>query len=149
MCVCTYMHPGRSYEYECSSCHVSLSLHGQVPGSCTPITGGTGIPNSDLHVFVYAENVGSCATAGSSVLAFASSCQTDQNDRPTFGLINFCPGKLPATIDSGYPGLLGVAIHEYMHVLGALPCSFATVGGVIYLVRGWCTASAPPRHRTE
>ena len=50
-----------------------------------------GIPNADTYVFVYAENVASCATSGSSVIAYASSCQRDQYDRPTFGVINLCP----------------------------------------------------------
>jgi leishmanolysin-like peptidase len=53
-----------------------------------------GIPNADTYVFVYAENVSSCATSGSSVVAYASSCQRDQYDRPTFGVINLCPQVL-------------------------------------------------------
>ncbi len=86
--------------------------------------GGTGIPDSDLHVFVTAMHTGSCAVTGSQVLAFASSCQVDQSDRPTFGIVNFCPYKVPTAQLSTYPSLVGTGIHEHMHVLGttrALP----------------------------
>ena len=91
----------------------------QIPGSCTVLSGGTGIPDTDLFVYVTAENVSSCAEAGSTTLAYASNCQRDQQDRPIFGLINFCPGRVPASKDSTYDTFVAVAIHELMHVLGA------------------------------
>ena len=79
---------------------------------------GVGVPNTDLYVYVTAENVGNCAPTGSLVLAYASNCQRDQLDRPTMGLINFCPTRLPSAVDSTYSTLVATATHELMHVLG-------------------------------
>ncbi len=52
--------------------------------------------------------------------AFAGGCQTDAQDRPTFGLINFCPTRVPTAVDASYQSCVTVGIHELMHVLGTL-----------------------------
>ena len=96
---------------------------GQIPGSCTMLPSGSGVANTDLYIYVMSENVGRCVASGSLVLAYASNCQRDQLDRPTFGLINFCPTRTPTAVDSTYATLLTTATHEVMHVLGELLCA--------------------------
>jgi leishmanolysin-like peptidase len=59
--------------------------------SCTtyPNQGG-GVPNADFVIYVGAQSVGSCPSSqGAGTLAFASSCQSDQYNRPTMGYVNF------------------------------------------------------------
>ena len=52
--------------------------------------GGGGVPNADFVLYVGARSVSPCpSNQGSGTLAFASSCQTDQYDRPTVGYVNF------------------------------------------------------------
>ena len=52
--------------------------------------GGGGVPNADFVLYVGARSVSPCPSSqGSGTLAFASSCQTDQYDRPTVGYVNF------------------------------------------------------------
>ena len=82
-----------------------------------------GAPNTDLYVFVTAEQTPLCPPqqyAGlSSVLAYASACQRDQYDRPIFGYINFCPYAVPnATTSTRYAVSISTAQHELTHVLG-------------------------------
>ena len=51
---------------------------------------GGGVPNADYVLYVGAQSVTPCPSSqGSGTLAFASSCQTDQYDRPTVGYVNF------------------------------------------------------------
>jgi leishmanolysin-like peptidase len=95
----------------------------QVPGSCQVIPGGTGVANSDFHVFVHATASG----CGSSVIAFASSCQTDQDDRPIFAVINFCPAALPASYQgetAQYNSIFATGVHEMFHALGFSTSNF-------------------------
>ena len=83
---------------------------------------GAGVPNVDFMVFVTAEQSASCPPSGatSGVLAYASTCQRDQYDRPTFGSVNFCPFRVPSsTADQNEITLaIGTAIHELFHALG-------------------------------
>lgn len=80
---------------------------------CTTTT-GTGVPNADFLLYVRSTETSYCS---GTVLAYASSCQKDQYDRPTFGMVNFCP----ALIDSNpieYDRQLATALHEITHALG-------------------------------
>lgn len=80
---------------------------------CTTTT-GQGVKNSDFLLYVRAATTSYCS---GSVLAYASSCQKDQYDRPTFGMANFCPDQ----IDSDpveYEHQLATALHEITHALG-------------------------------
>ena len=67
------------------------------------------------HVFVTAVQAAGC---GSSTLAYASTCQRDQEDRPVFAAINYCPNFLPASATVGsnsFDFLLSVSLHETFH----------------------------------
>ncbi|GMF55909.1 unnamed protein product [Phytophthora fragariaefolia] len=82
---------------------------------CTISPAGTGVPDSDFVIYVRAENTTNCASA--STLAYASTCQQDQYDRPTFGMVNFCPLRL-STADSAFERQVFTALHEFTHALG-------------------------------
>ena len=56
------------------------------------------------------------------LLAFAISCAVDQCDRPIFGTINFCPGKLADDVDM----LVSTAVHELAHASCRTPLFFAS-----------------------
>jgi hypothetical protein len=67
------------------------------------------------HVFVTAVQATGC---GSRTLAYASTCQRDQEDRPVFAAINYCPNFLPASAAVGsnsFDFLLSVSLHETFH----------------------------------
>lgn len=51
------------------------------------------------------------------MLAYATSCQKDQYDRPTFGMVNFCPSKI-STAPDDYDDQVATALHELTHALG-------------------------------
>lgn len=72
------------------------------------------------HIFVSAVQTSGC---GSSTLAYASGCQRDQQDRPIFATINYCPNFLPASAAVGtaaFDFLLSVSLHETFHGEGLL-----------------------------
>ncbi|KDO26018.1 hypothetical protein SPRG_08671 [Saprolegnia parasitica CBS 223.65] len=91
----------------CSSCTTAGC-------TCTTQAGGTGVANTDYVLYVRAAQTTHC---GTSVLAYATSCQQDQYDRPTMGIVNFCPNKLN-TATAAYELQLGTATHELAHALG-------------------------------
>jgi leishmanolysin-like peptidase len=64
--------------------------------TCNAIQGSVGIPDSDVVVYVYANNSNKCISSPGT-LAYASVCQQDQNDRPIAGFINFCPSAINTT----------------------------------------------------
>ncbi|KAF4134763.1 Leishmanolysin [Phytophthora infestans] len=76
---------------------------------------GTGVPNTDFLIYVRAESTASCQSG--STLAYASTCQKDQYDRPTFGMVNFCPNKL-STAAADFERQVSTALHEFSHALG-------------------------------
>jgi leishmanolysin-like peptidase len=58
-------------------------------------------------------------------VAYAATCQRDQYDRPTFGMINFCPAYLDANTNNNiFEKQLMTALHEIGHVLGFSSTSF-------------------------
>ncbi|ETN20384.1 hypothetical protein PPTG_03405 [Phytophthora nicotianae INRA-310] len=83
--------------------------------SCTITPAGTGVSKTDFLVYVRAEDTDTCKS--SNTLAYASTCQHDQYDRPTFGMVNFCPNKL-STSDSVFERQVSTALHEFSHALG-------------------------------
>ncbi|GLE06596.1 hypothetical protein PINS_up015990 [Pythium insidiosum] len=93
----------------CSTCPTK----GCIGGDCTSTT-GTGVPNADFVLYVRAVKSNFCSD---SVLAYASSCQKDQYDRPTFGMANFCPDQIKAE-PRDYENQLSTAMHEITHALG-------------------------------
>ncbi|KAJ0403536.1 hypothetical protein ATCC90586_006791 [Pythium insidiosum] len=74
----------------------------------------SGVPNADFILYVRAVKSKYCTD---SVLAYASSCQKDQYDRPTFGMANFCPDQIK-TDPRDYESQLSTAMHEITHALG-------------------------------
>lgn len=95
----------------CANCYSS----GQCDG-CTQHAAGSGVADTDFVLFVGAIQAESC-TGGGDTLAYATTCERDQYDRPIMGFANFCPSKLK-TSPSDYDGLLATAIHEMIHALG-------------------------------
>lgn len=81
------------------------------------IPAGKSWPGADTAVFISTKQTASCGSAGSGVLAYASSCARDQLDRPIVGRINLCPGSL-STDPFSFDFQLGVVIHELGHALG-------------------------------
>jgi leishmanolysin-like peptidase len=76
---------------------------------------GAGIANADTAIFVTAQTTSDCSGG---TLAYASHCQRASNDRPTFGLINFCPASIPTSAtDVSFPVFLSTVLHELTHVL--------------------------------
>lgn len=67
----------------CDKC----TSNGCTNDECTISPAGTGVPNSDFMIYVRAESTANCESG--STLAYASTCQQDQYDRPTFGTVNF------------------------------------------------------------
>ena len=80
-------------------------------GSCTTME-GSGIPSKDFNLYISAQHTDICSNHPS-VLAYAASCQRDQYDRPTFGMVNFCPNQISTDPDERL-NLEHTAYHE-MH----------------------------------
>ena len=94
----------------CSTCTNANDCQGD---PCT-VTEGTGVANADFVLYVHADMTPLCV---GSVLAYAASCQRDQHDRPTFGMVNFCADRVDAD-PSQYSKQLNTALHEMSHALG-------------------------------
>mmetsp|Transcript_80546 Transcript_80546/g.130578 ORF Transcript_80546/g.130578 Transcript_80546/m.130578 type:complete len:741 (+) Transcript_80546:72-2294(+) len=74
--------------------------------------------DADTLIFVLAQALNDKCASGQ-VLAYASYCQQDQNDRPVVGYIQMCPAKhdvktTPGERDEDYH----TALHEILHILG-------------------------------
>jgi leishmanolysin-like peptidase len=59
----------------------------------------------------------------SKALAWATSCGSDQYNRPIIGVINFCPNKV-SLLEADKTALIAVATHEIIHALGFSEASF-------------------------
>ncbi|RHY69091.1 hypothetical protein DYB28_000956 [Aphanomyces astaci] len=104
----------------CSTC---LSA-GCATGNCTVVRpNNTGIPNADMVMYIRATTTSRCTD---NTLAYAITCQRDQFDRPTFGMINFCPDYLDTSTLEGpsYDIQVTTALHEFAHALGFSSASF-------------------------
>lgn len=73
-----------------------------------------GVPDTDFLLYVRAADSQYCT---GQVLAYATSCQKDQFDRPTFGMANFCPEQLNSD-PKDYDTQVATALHEITHALG-------------------------------
>ncbi|GMF11163.1 unnamed protein product [Phytophthora lilii] len=93
----------------CSSCNQP----GCAGGSCA-YTDAQGVENTDFLLYVRSATTNYCGTR---TLAYASSCQKDQYDRPTFGMANFCPSQI-STAEEDYEAQVATAMHEITHALG-------------------------------
>ncbi|CAH0493208.1 unnamed protein product [Peronospora farinosa] len=83
--------------------------------NCKVSPAGAGISNTDFLIYVRAEDTDRCKSGRT--LAYASTCQQDQYDRPTFGMVNFCPNQL-STATSAFESQVTTALHEFTHALG-------------------------------
>ncbi|KAE9036495.1 hypothetical protein PR003_g6984 [Phytophthora rubi] len=93
----------------CNSC----PKEGCAGGSCA-YTDGQGVEDSDFLLYIRSATTDYCGTR---TLAYASSCQKDQYDRPTFGMVNFCP-EMISTAAGDYESQVATAMHEMTHALG-------------------------------
>ena len=98
----------------CTSCFTDGTCQAS---SCTDHAAGAGAAQTDYQLYVAAVQTTSCGSGGSGTLAYASTCQRDQNDRPILGYANFCPAMMD-TSEAAYQGQLSTAIHEIVHALG-------------------------------
>ena len=94
----------------CSSCLTNGDCSG-----CSTAPAGAGVA-ADFVLILSAVTTTNCAEGGGT-LAYAGTCQRDQNDRPIFGYANFCPGSLSAAA-AEWDTQLSTAIHELVHALG-------------------------------
>ena len=77
-----------------------------------------GVANADFVLFVTAFQSTNCPAKGhSGTLAYASTCQRDQHDRPTWGRVNYCPYALSIN-PADFQLQMLVATHELNHALG-------------------------------
>ena len=77
----------------------------------------TGIPNTDLVVFVAANIDSICGTATEPLVA-ATSCQYDHFDRPTVGRATVCLQDLDITNPYSVHSLFKLLVHGFAHILG-------------------------------
>ena len=87
-------------------------------GHPTTLPAGSGFADTDLGLYVTAAQTGFCGQADTGVLAYATTCQRDQYDRPTWARINLCPLALNATNADLYAAQLRTVVHELAHALG-------------------------------
>ncbi|EGZ07029.1 Leishmanolysin metalloprotease M8, Zn-binding site [Phytophthora sojae] len=95
----------------CSTC--PNIKNGCLGGDCAYTAAG-GMEDTDFLLYVRSITTDNCE---SRTLAYASTCQLDQFDRPTFGMANFCP-EMISTADEDYDAQLATALHEITHALG-------------------------------
>ena len=84
---------------------------------CTDHPAGAGAADTDFLLYVAAVQTSSCGSGDAGTLAYASTCERDQNDRPVLGYANFCPAMMD-TSDAAYKGQLATAVHEIVHAIG-------------------------------
>jgi hypothetical protein len=93
---------------------------------------------ADLVIFVLAQGSVTQCKSGD-VLAYASHCRQDQDNRPTFGYIQMCPQHFAVTnIQAERDQDFHTAVHEITHILGfssALFPFFRDINGVPYTAR--------------
>jgi len=92
--------------------------------SCSTLSGGAGVSDADFVLFASSSAADSnlCSPTGQT-LAFATWCQIDQHDRPTFAMANWCPRHVDTHSDA-FDAQLSTAVHELAHALGFSSASF-------------------------
>jgi leishmanolysin-like peptidase len=97
--------------------HAYYSQPGQ-PAQYTPAVDGSGTSLHDYILYVTADDTKHCgSSSGDTVLAYASMCRRDSNDRPVMGYANFCPTEIDASPNK-YKQQYKTAKHEIAHALG-------------------------------
>lgn len=86
-------------------------------GYPTVYPAGEGYSDVDMVILVTAKHDSACGINGNGVIAFALSCQRDQCDRPTFGLVNVCPQMINVDSEYAKDNLVGTMTHELAHAL--------------------------------
>ena len=76
---------------------------------------------ADFVLVVSSVQTASCT---GSTLAYASTCQRDQLDRPILGDVNFCPSRV-STDPAQMAEQKATAVHELLHALGFTSSSWA------------------------
>uniref|UniRef100_A0A7S1CD33 Leishmanolysin-like peptidase n=1 Tax=Bicosoecida sp. CB-2014 TaxID=1486930 RepID=A0A7S1CD33_9STRA len=85
---------------------------------CETLPAGTGVEGADVVAFVTAEQTSLCGgDTGAGTVAYASWCQTDDVDRPTWGHINVCPNALKVH-EEDRVAQVAVLLHELAHMFG-------------------------------
>jgi len=79
----------------------------------------TGASNADFVLHVTAR------PTGGSTIAWALTCQSDQNGRPVSGHANFAPSRI-STAPEDYDLQLSTAVHEIAHALGFSSSKFSS-----------------------
>ncbi|KAM9500849.1 ciliated left-right organizer metallopeptidase [Clarias gariepinus] len=77
---------------------------------------GTGLPDTDVLLYVTAQSTDKCK-ADSSVLAYSAHCQSDSEGRPLAGVMVICREPLSSEGFS-HEHMVQTVIHEMLHVLG-------------------------------
>ena len=95
----------------CQTCYADTSIPCE---GCSTSQAGAGATGTDFVLFVSAVGTSSCSGG---TLAYASTCQRDQQDRPIFGEANFCPSSLDTSADE-WDKQLSTAVHEILHAIG-------------------------------
>mmetsp|Transcript_58955 Transcript_58955/g.138645 ORF Transcript_58955/g.138645 Transcript_58955/m.138645 type:complete len:725 (+) Transcript_58955:210-2384(+) len=104
--------------------HVSDLFVVDTDGNESTVPGGTGLPRTDLLVYVTASQLDDICLQ-SDALAYANSCQRDQNDRPIVAYINFCSNKVDPEPDAEPEhNDIKLALHELTHILGMSQSSY-------------------------
>ncbi|KAG7330409.1 hypothetical protein KOW79_006631 [Hemibagrus wyckioides] len=77
---------------------------------------GAGLPDTDVLLYVKAQNSDKCR-ADSSLLAYSAHCQSDSEGRPVAGVMVIC--REPLSMEGfSHEHMLQTVIHELLHVLG-------------------------------
>jgi leishmanolysin-like peptidase len=95
----------------CSTCDGSCSNENS---DCSLVAGGPGAMDADYVALITAKETNIC---DGTTVAYASSCQFDQFDRPILGTINICPSSL-SDAPEDRDVLVSVLVHEMCHALG-------------------------------
>jgi leishmanolysin-like peptidase len=93
----------------CTTCYTN----GNPCSGCSTAPAGAGVA-ADYILFVSSVNTAAC---GGGTLAYASTCQRDQKDRPIVGYANFCPNAL-SSASAQWVTQKSTAVHELLHALG-------------------------------
>ena len=83
---------------------------------CTTLPAGGATEDADFVVVLSALDSNICS---GTTLAYATTCQRDQHDRPIFGFVNFCASQLASAIDGSWGEQLSTAVGGLLHALGA------------------------------
>ncbi|CAE7041359.1 unnamed protein product [Symbiodinium natans] len=81
---------------------------------CEVSSGGAGIPNADVGIYVSAVQTQWCT---GTTVAYASTCRQAEDDRPVAGYFNFCPNRLSPAAERNWHQDVAIATHEILHTM--------------------------------